>query len=168
MNPNLISNLIKCNSKFHPPHPNVNKLENPIRNQTQSRFIQLVQIMRKKTFNVATLLWESVKMKLTPEMGIWESFETLETSEFHCRGQNTSHWGVIYIIVKLLNCRCWKWACMGHLDICSTRYGKKKGRESNWQFDFWALKVGNRPNPDGVGGVQYIVGKLSRRTTSLL
>jgi hypothetical protein len=35
---------------------------------------------------------------------------------------------------------------MGHLDICSTRYGKKKGRESNWQFDSWPLKVGNRPN----------------------
>jgi hypothetical protein len=33
---------------------------------------------------------------------------------------------------------------MGHLDICSTRYGKKKGRESNWQFDSRSLKVGNR------------------------
>ncbi len=24
---------------------------------------------------------------------------------------------------------------------------KKKGLESNWQFDSWPLKVGNRPNP---------------------
>jgi hypothetical protein len=24
---------------------------------------------------------------------------------------------------------------MSHLDICSTSYDKKKGRESNWQFD---------------------------------
>jgi len=33
---------------------------------------------------------------------------------------------------------------MGHLDIYSTSYGKKKGRESNWQFDFHPLKVKNR------------------------
>jgi hypothetical protein len=31
---------------------------------------------------------------------------------------------------------------MSHLDICSTRYRKKKGRESNWQFDSQPLKVG--------------------------
>jgi hypothetical protein len=27
-----------------------------------------------------------------------------------------------------------------------TSYGQKKGRESNWQFDFRPLKVRNRPN----------------------
>jgi hypothetical protein len=32
--------------------------------------------------------------------------------------------------------------------ICNTSYGKKKGQESNWQFDFQSLKVGNRPDPD--------------------
>jgi hypothetical protein len=36
---------------------------------------------------------------------------------------------------------------MNHLDICSTCYGKKKGRESKWQFDSRPLKVENRPNP---------------------
>jgi hypothetical protein len=51
-----------------------------------------------------------------------------------------------YIIGKLLSCRCRKWARMSHLDICSTTYGKKKGRESNWQFNPRPLKVGNRPN----------------------
>jgi len=35
---------------------------------------------------------------------------------------------------------------MSHLDICNTSYGKKKGRESNWQFDSQPLKVGNRPD----------------------
>jgi hypothetical protein len=35
---------------------------------------------------------------------------------------------------------------MSHLDICNTSYGKKKGRESNWQFDSRPLKVGNRPD----------------------
>jgi len=30
--------------------------------------------------------------------------------------------------------------------ICSTSYGRKKGRESNWQFDSQPLKVENRPD----------------------
>jgi hypothetical protein len=71
-----------------------------------------------------------------------------EISEFDCKGQNTSHWGVLYIIGNLLKCKCRKWACMGHLDICSTRYGKKKGRKSNWQFDSRSLKVVNWPDVD--------------------
>ncbi len=33
---------------------------------------------------------------------------------------------------------------MTHLDIKNTSYGQKKGWKSNWQFDFRALKVGNR------------------------
>jgi hypothetical protein len=33
---------------------------------------------------------------------------------------------------------------MTHLDIYDTSYGKKKGWESNWQFDFRPQKVGNR------------------------
>jgi hypothetical protein len=33
---------------------------------------------------------------------------------------------------------------MSHLDICSTSYDKKKGWESNWQFDSRPLKVGNQ------------------------
>jgi hypothetical protein len=36
---------------------------------------------------------------------------------------------------------------MSHLDICNTSYGKKKGRELNWQFDSRPLKVGNRLDP---------------------
>jgi hypothetical protein len=39
-----------------------------------------------------------------------------------------------------------KWPRMSHLDICSTSYGRKKGRESNWQFDSRPPKVGNRPD----------------------
>jgi len=53
-----------------------------------------------------------------------------------------------------LKCRYPKWPCMSHLDIysmshldiCSMHYGRKKGRESNWQFDSRPLKVGNRPD----------------------
>jgi hypothetical protein len=47
-----------------------------------------------------------------------------------------------------LKCRCPKWPRMSHLDICSSSYGQKKGRESKWQFDSRPLKVGNRPDPD--------------------
>jgi hypothetical protein len=32
---------------------------------------------------------------------------------------------------------------MTHLDTSNTSYGQKKGWESNCQFDFWPLKVGN-------------------------
>jgi hypothetical protein len=87
-----------------------------------------------------------------PEMGIWESQRTPKISEFDCRGQNTSHWGVLYIIEKLSKCRCQKWAHMSHLDIYNTSYGKKKGRESNWQFNSRPLKVKNQPNPDACRG----------------
>jgi hypothetical protein len=51
-----------------------------------------------------------------------------------------------------LKCRCPKWLCMSHLDICSPSYGQKKGRESNWKFDSRPLKVRNRPLPDGCSG----------------
>jgi hypothetical protein len=83
----------------------------------------------------------------TPEMGTWESSGTLEISEFHCRGQNTLPWGVPYIIGKLSKCRCQKWPHMSHLDICNISYGKKKGQDSNLQFDFRPLKVRNQPDP---------------------
>jgi hypothetical protein len=91
---------------------------------------------------------KSVRMRFTPEMGTWESVGTPKISEFDCKGQNTSPCGVLYIIGNLSKRRCRKWARMSHLDICSTSYDKKKGRESNWQFDSRPPKVGNRPDPD--------------------
>ncbi len=67
-----------------------------------------------------------------------------ESSENDCKGQNPLIWRVPYIIKKLLEHRCLKWARMTHLDTSNTSYGQKKGRESNWQFDSWPLKVKNR------------------------
>ncbi len=61
------------------------------------------------------------------------------------QGQNTSHSSVLYVIEKVLKCRCPKWPRVSHLDICSPTYGRKKGRESNYQFDLRPLKVWNRP-----------------------
>jgi len=46
-----------------------------------------------------------------------------------------------------LKCGCRKWPRMSHSGICNTSYGRKKDRESNWQFDSRPLKVGNRPDP---------------------
>jgi hypothetical protein len=77
-----------------------------------------------------------------------ESSGTPECSELDSKGKNTSHWGVIGVIGKVLKRRYRKWPRIGHLDICSPSYGQKKGRESNWQFDSRPLKVRNRPLPD--------------------
>jgi hypothetical protein len=79
--------------------------------------------------------------------GMWESSGILENSKHNCRGQNTLHWGVLYTVGKVLKCRCPKWPCMNHLDICNTSYGWKKGQEPNWQFDSRPLKVGNWLDP---------------------
>jgi hypothetical protein len=53
---------------------------------------------------------------------------------------------IFYIIGKLLELRCFKWARVAHLDIRNTSYGQKKGQESNYQFDFRLEKVKNRPD----------------------
>jgi hypothetical protein len=84
----------------------------------------------------------------TPKSGKMESSGTPKNSEDDLRGQISLHWCVLYINEKVLKCRCPKWPCMGHLDICSLSYGQKKGRESNCQFDSRPLKVGNQPLPD--------------------
>ncbi len=100
-------------------------------------------------YYVATPLWDKCEGEAhTPKSGKWESFGTPENSELEFRGQNTSHWGVLYTNGKVLKCRCPKWPRMSHLDICSSSYGQKKGRESNWQFDSRPIKVGNRPFPN--------------------
>jgi hypothetical protein len=98
---------------------------------------------------VATPLWPSVGVKPnTPKVGDLESSETPECLEFDRKAQNTSHWGFLGVIGKVLKRRYRKWPRIGHLDICSPSYGQKKGRESNWQFDSRPLKVKNRPLPD--------------------
>jgi hypothetical protein len=98
---------------------------------------------------VATPLWGKCEVAThTPENGSLESFETPKNLEDDFKGQNTLHWSALYTVGKVLKCRCPKWPCMSHLDICSPSYGQKKGRESNWQFDSRPLKVGNRPEYD--------------------
>jgi hypothetical protein len=82
----------------------------------------------KKMAIVATPLLEKCEDDThIPEMGTWESFGTPKTSKLDYKGQNTSPCGVFHIIEKLSKCRCRKWPCISHLDICSTSCGKKKG-----------------------------------------
>jgi hypothetical protein len=71
---------------------------------------------------------------------------SLESSKSNCRGQNPLDCEVPYIIGKLLERRCLKWARMTHLDTSNTSYGQKKGHESNCQFDSRPLKVKNLPD----------------------
>jgi len=87
----------------------------------------------------------------SPTLGESEDLEssgTPECLEFDSRAQNTSHWGVLSVVGKVLKRRYRKWSCIGHLNICRSGYGQKKGRESNWQFDSRSLKVRNRPLSD--------------------
>jgi hypothetical protein len=99
--------------------------------------------------DVATPLWPSVGVKPnTSKVEDLESSETPECLGFDKRGQNTLDWGLLGVIGKVLKCRCLKCLRIGHLNICSSSYEQKKGRESNWQFDSRPLKVGNRPLPD--------------------
>jgi hypothetical protein len=92
--------------------------------------------------------WENWTSTFPNELPLCEleSWRTFKSSESDFRGQNPSDWRVPYIIEKFLDRRCLKWAYMTHLDIWNTKYGQKKGRESNCQIDFWPLKVKNRPN----------------------
>jgi len=74
------------------------------------------------------------------ESQAWWSIKSLEND---CKGQNTLDCKVIYIIGKVLEHKCVKWARMTHLDTLNTSYGQKKGHESNCQFDSRPLKVKN-------------------------
>jgi hypothetical protein len=81
----------------------------------------------------------------TPKVGNLESSRTPECLELDSKAQNTSHWGVLGVIGKVLKGRYRKWPRIGHLDIYRPSYGQKKGRKSNWQFESRPLKVGNWP-----------------------
>jgi len=57
-------------------------------------------------------------LTLPSELPFWE-LESQWTPEFlkgDYRGQNSLDWDIIYIIGKLLECRCLKWAHMTHLN----------------------------------------------------
>jgi hypothetical protein len=100
------------------------------------------------------------------KVGDLESSGTPECSELDSKGQNTSHWGVLGVVEKVLKPRYRKWPRIGNSDICSPSYGQKKGRESNWQFASRPLKVGNRCLPDIRSERATWLGKISTRATT--
>jgi len=109
--------------------------------------------------------WHS---QVNSHFGSWESWWIPKFSKRDRKGQNPLDWGVPYIIRKVLKLRCLKWACMNHLETSNTSYGQKKGRMSNWQFNFRPLKVKNRLILLCEGGMQQTTRKLSMRVTTLL
>jgi hypothetical protein len=63
----------------------------PIQFFPLSKFFLQLNLAPQSTIYVATPLLEECENDThTPEMGTWESSETLEISELDCRGQNTS------------------------------------------------------------------------------
>jgi len=87
----------------------------------------------------------------SPTLGKSEELESSGTPEclkLDRKTQNTSHWGVLGVIEKVLKRRYRKCPRIGNSDMCRPSYGQKKGRESNCQFDSRPLKVGNWPLPD--------------------
>jgi hypothetical protein len=109
---------------------------------------------------VATPLWRKCEVAThTPENGNLESSRIPKNSEDDCKGQNTLHWGVLYIVGKVLKCKCSKWPRMSHLGICSPSYGQlqpklwaKEGPGVKLPVDSRPLKVMNRPAPDVLWG----------------
>jgi hypothetical protein len=76
--------------------------------------------------------------------------------------------GILYIIGKLLERRCLKWARIAHLDNWNISYGQKKGQKSNSQFDLDQKKSRINPIYFSTDDVWHIVRKLSTRATTLL
>ncbi len=95
---------------------------------------QVVQACKNYLYPfVATPLWDKCEGEAhTPKSAKLESSGTPKNSELQFRGQISSHFSVLYVIEKVLKCRCPKWPRMSHLDIFSPSYGQKKGQESNW------------------------------------
>jgi hypothetical protein len=72
--------------------------------------------------------------------------------------------GILYIIEKIFERRCLKWARIAHLDIWNTSYDQKKG--ASLTPDQKKSRID--PIYLAIEGVQHNVGKLLTRATTLL
>jgi hypothetical protein len=121
---------------FCPPH--VHDLMASNHNMFGSNVLQL-------NVNVATPLWGKCEDETrTPKIGNLESSGTLETLELDCRVKPL-RLEVFFISLER------SWSADVESDLVWTvwtsttpSYGRKKGRESNWQFDSRPLKVMNK------------------------
>ncbi len=81
-----------------------------------------------------------MKMKLTfPKVGTWSPLGLLKTQSLIV-GVKTPFIELFFILFERLKFRCQTWPRMSHLGICNTSYGRKKGQESDCQFDSQPLK----------------------------
>jgi hypothetical protein len=101
------------------------------------------------------------KLTLPSELPFWEleSWWTPKPLESDCKGQNIFHWGVFYIIGKLLKCKCLKWACMTHLYIWNISYGSLIPDHEMSGINSTSMHA---------GGVRHTIGKLLTRATILV
>jgi hypothetical protein len=95
-------------------------------------------------------VWESAREwtpTLPSELPLWEleSWWIPEFLESDCKSQNPLNWYVPYIIEKILECKCLKWARMTHLNISNTSYGQKKG--SGVKLAVWLLTTKSLESP---------------------
>jgi hypothetical protein len=100
------------------------------------------------------------------KVGDLETSGTPECLELDSKAQNTLHWGVLGVIGKVLKRRYRKWPRIGHLDIFSPSYGRKKGREWNCQFDSRPLILDLFPTSDL--SVRHGFGKILMKATTLV
>jgi hypothetical protein len=97
-----------------------------------------------------------------------ESQWTPKTSETDLRGQNSIACGVLYIIEKLLERRCLKWARIAHLDIWTQVMAKRRAGSQIVSLTPDHKMSGIDPIYLVADDVPHTVKKLSTITTTLL
>jgi len=76
--------------------------------------------------------------------------------------------GVLYIVGKLLERRCLKWAHITHLESEAQVMAKRRAGSQIVSLTPDQKKLGINPIYLSIDSVQHIVGKLSTRATTLL
>jgi hypothetical protein len=76
--------------------------------------------------------------------------------------------GVLYIIGKLLELRCLKWACIVHLESETQVMAKRRAESQTTNLTPDQQKSRSDPIYLSTDNVQHTIGKLSIRATTLL
>jgi hypothetical protein len=97
-----------------------------------------------------------------------ESQWTPEISESDFKDQNSIACGILYVIGKLLEHKCLKWAHIVHLESETQVMAKRKARNQTTNLTPDQKKSGIDPIYLVVEGMRDTVGKLSMRVTTFL
>jgi hypothetical protein len=114
---------------------------------------------------VAPLLWPSVGVK----PNTWKSWDlessgTPECSELDSKAQNTSHWGLLGVIGKVLKRRYRKCPRIGNSNIVAQVMGKRRAGSQTVDHE----KSGIDLFPRSDLSVRHGVAKISTRATTLV